>query len=284
MTPHACWQRAAGSVNSDCPCTRGRPAASGVTILRNGLLELPRKRKDEEIAPAVTTLEEDVIFGRLLPYERLTEEDVMTRFGLTRHLSRRVFERLEELGVVTEDRAGGTVVRAYSLEEIEHIYEVRETLQEQAMLRMPLPAPAQLVAALREIHRRYVAAVGAADLSAIFRLNEAFHDTVFGACGNGVLAEAIKKYTWLTHGVRSRGFSDKTHLKLATQEHAQILDALARGDRRLLVTVNRTHVNRPKEAYKAAQRWMAAGVPSPPRPEVKVQPVAMAARRAKAKA
>jgi DNA-binding GntR family transcriptional regulator len=222
---------------------------------------VPRKRKDEEIAPAVSALEEDVIFGRLRPFERLTEEDVMTRFNLTRHLSRRVFQRLEELGIVTGDRAGGTVVRAFSLEEIEHIYEVREALQEQAMRRIRLPASPALVANLRATHERYVDAVFRTDLPAIFRLNESFHDTLFGACGNPVLADAIKKYTWLTHGVRSRGFADRNHLNLAIEEHGKLIDALMDGDRRTLVEVNRIHVNRPKEAYVASQRWPTAGVP-----------------------
>ena len=220
---------------------------------------MPRKRKDEQIAPAVTALEEDVIFGRLLPLERLTEEDVMNRFNLTRHLSRRVFERLEELGIVTGDRAGGTIVRAYSLVEIEQIYEVRELLQEQAMLRMPLPAHADVIFRLRHAHQRYVDAVRKNNLSAIFRINEEFHDTIFASCGNPVLADAIKKYTWLTHGVRSRVFANPAHLKLATKEHAQLLDALERGNRRALIEVNRTHVNRPKEAYIESQQWRAAG-------------------------
>lgn len=216
---------------------------------------MPRKRKDDAIAPAVTMIEEDVIFGRLRPLERLTEEDVMSRFDLTRHLARQVVQRLRTLGIITGDRAGGTIVRAFTLEEIEEIYEVRELLQEQAMVRMPLPAPKAVVSRLREIHRRYCDAVDAGDLRAVFRINEELHDTIFEACGNAVLADAVKKYTWLTHGVRSRVFTDPTHLRRATDEHQQLIDALERGDRQALIEINRRHVNHPKNAYIASQRW-----------------------------
>ncbi|MGH8617356.1 MAG: GntR family transcriptional regulator [Burkholderiales bacterium] len=224
---------------------------------------MPRKRKDLTIAPAVTALEEDVIFGRLRPLERLTEEDVMNRFRLTRHLSRQVLQRLRALGIVAGDRAGGTIVRAFSLEEIEQIYEVRELLQEQALRRMPLPVPRAVIARLREIHRRYCAAVRAGDLSTVFRANDELHDAIFDACGNAVLADAIKKYTWLTHGVRSRVFADPTHLKRATDDHGRLIDALEGGDRTALIEVNRRHVNHPKHAYVSAQQWQQTPAAAP---------------------
>lgn len=215
---------------------------------------MPRRRKDAAIAPAASALEEDIIFGRLRPLARLTEEDLMGRFELTRHLSRRVLQQLEGLGLVTSDSTGGTMVRAFGLDEIEHIYEIRHVLQDCAMRRMPLPAPAEFVAQLLQIHKRHLAAVRRNDLSAIFRTNEELHDAIFLACGNPVLAGAIKRYAWLTHGIRSRLFADPVHLKRAAVEHLRLITALERGDRQGLVEINRAHVSRPKTAYIALQR------------------------------
>lgn len=213
---------------------------------------MPRKRKDAAIAPAATALEEDIIFGRLRPLEKLTEEDLMGRFELTRHLSRRVLQQLESLGLITSDRAGGTVVRAFSRDEVEQIYEVRNTLQECAMRRMPLPAPAQLIDQLLTIHARHLRAVGLNDLSGIFWTNEELHDTIFSSCGNEVLADAIKRYAWLMHGIRSTVFADPTHLKKAASEHLQMITAMKHGDRQSLIDANRTHISRPKAAYVAS--------------------------------
>lgn len=214
---------------------------------------MPRKRKDNSVDPVASQLEEDIIFGRLRPLERVTEEDIMTRFGLTRHLSRRVMGRLRDLGIVTDDRRGGTIVRAFDPTEVEQIYEVRELLQERAMLRMPLPVDPTVIGRLRMIQEQHADAVSRRDLAAIFRFNDAFHDAVFDQCGNPALAEAIRHYTRLTHGVRSRVFTDPSHLARVVAEHGGMIEAMATGDRAALVELNRRHVNHPKLAYLAAQ-------------------------------
>jgi len=51
----------------------------------------------------------------------------------------------------------GATVRFYSGEEVAQIYEVREMLTRQAALMIPLPAPAELIAQLKELQRQYCA-------------------------------------------------------------------------------------------------------------------------------
>ena len=213
---------------------------------------MARKRRDDILAPIVSDLEEDIIFGRLRSFERLTEEDVMGRFDVTRHMARQVLLNLMARGIVEKDRAGGTVVRDFSVEEIESIYEVREVLQRHAIQRMPLPASPETIANLRKIHQSYERAVDAKDLREIFRLNDEFHDTLFAACGNDVLAEAIKTHTWLTHGVRSRVFSDPDHLRRARDDHKAMIDAMESGDRKELTRISDEHLVHPKRAYLVA--------------------------------
>ena len=204
-------------------------------------------------------LEEDIIFGRLRPFERLTEEDVMERFGLTRHMSRQALLQLRTIGIVTQDR-GGTIVKDFSLDEVEKVYEVRELLQRHAFERMPLPITADLSTALEDIHVQYCGAVERRDLRQVFRLNDAFHNAIFDACGNSVLSDAIKKYTWLTHGVRSRVFGDPEHLARACAEHFEFIAALRAGDREKLKALNARHINRPKVAYAASLQWSQSAV------------------------
>lgn len=216
---------------------------------------MPRQRKKDRLPKVVRTLEDEIIFGRLQPFERLTEEEVITRFKVTRHMARQALQELELLGIVEKERHKGTMVRYFSVSEIENIYELREILQERAARRIPLPASAILLSRFRNIHERYSEAVDKGDLRAIFRLNDEFHDTLFGSCGNTVLAEAIKKYTWLTHAIRSRVFSDSAHLARAREGHEQMINALQVGDREKLVRLCAEHLNLPKKAYIAANSW-----------------------------
>ncbi|RVC59173.1 GntR family transcriptional regulator, partial [Mesorhizobium sp. M4B.F.Ca.ET.088.02.2.1] len=112
-------------------------------------------------ADVVRALEEDIIFGRLAPGTRLVEDVLLGRFPVSRHTIRQALYQLEKLGVVTRERNKGAMVRRLSQEEVRQIYEVRELLQRQAALMIPLPASDALIDELMEIHRIYSAHVDA---------------------------------------------------------------------------------------------------------------------------
>ncbi len=54
---------------------------------------------EERIAKAI---EEDIVFGRLLPGAPLREEKLEERFGHSRHVIRAALGRLERIGIVTK--------------------------------------------------------------------------------------------------------------------------------------------------------------------------------------
>ena len=98
-------------------------------------------------ADVVKALEEDIIFGKLAPGTRLVEDVLLARFPVSRHTIRQALYQLEKLGVVTRERNKGAMVRRLSPDEVRQIYEVRELLQRQAALMIPLPASDALIAA-----------------------------------------------------------------------------------------------------------------------------------------
>lgn len=210
-----------------------------------------RSARTEDV---VRTLEEDIIFGRLRPRERLVEETLMERMGTKRHVVRQALMELERLGIVVRERNKGSAVRDFAPQEVEAIYEMRALLQRHAAERIPLPADPELVALLRSIHGRHARAVDAGDLRAVYRLNNQFHDTLFGACGNRYLVETISDYAWLAHAIRSYRIADPRLLAQARDEHARMIDALERGDRATLVRLSVEHIEPSKRAYLAQER------------------------------
>jgi DNA-binding GntR family transcriptional regulator len=200
-------------------------------------------------------LEEDIIFGRLRPRERLVEDALMRRFGAKRHVVRQALVELERIGLVARERNKGAMVRDFALDEVEQIYAMRELLQGHAARLIPLPPDPALVGRLREIHREHGAAVARGnDLGAVYRLNNAFHDALFAACGNRYLAEAISHYAWLAHAIRSYRIADPVLLAQARDEHGLMIEALAAGDRERLVRLCVDHIKPSKEAYLAVRR------------------------------
>src|SRR5690606_24684573 len=97
-------------------------------------------------------LEEDTIFGRLAPGTRLTEDMLLSRFNVTRHFARQALVQLESMGIVTRERNKGATVRSLTSQQVQEIYAVRELLQRQAALWIPLPAPQSLIDRLLVIH------------------------------------------------------------------------------------------------------------------------------------
>jgi DNA-binding GntR family transcriptional regulator len=202
-----------------------------------------------ELAEIVSALEEDIIFGRLKPRERLIEESLCRRFDVKRHVIREALSELERLGVVAKERNKGCIVRDFALQDVEHIYEMREMLQERAARRMPLPVAPELLPRLKEIHQRHTEAVAKGDLRAVYHLNNEFHDTLFGACGNLYLAEAIAQYAYLAHAIRSYRIAEPVLLAQARDEHAQMITAIAACDREALVRLCVDHIKPAKQAY-----------------------------------
>ncbi len=212
-----------------------------------------KERDSDAVDPVIAALEDDIIFGRLRPRERLVEDSLMERYGAKRHVVRQALDRLTRMGIVVRERNKGCAVRDYAPEEVEDIYEIRALLQGHAAQRIPLPAPDELVRQLTDIHEQHCAAVSAGDLRAVRDLNNLFHDTLFGACGNPYLVEAIAHYSWIAHAIRSYRIGDPVLLAQAQAEHAQMIEALSVGDREWLVKLCVEHIIPSKQAYLRAE-------------------------------
>jgi DNA-binding GntR family transcriptional regulator len=214
-----------------------------------------RQMPDEEIADA---LEGDIIFGRLKPGERLREEALLERFGHSRHFIRSAFVRLEKKGILVRTRNVGAAVRAFSIAEVEEIYDVREMVQRQAALRIRLPADRDDVARIAAIQRDYVRCVEAGDLRGIHTCNDRFHLALFALCGNNHLLSLIKQYMDLTYVIRTNTFSDPQALEVSRFQHELMIEHLKGRDSWAFSELCVQHLRPNKEKYIGRLREAAA--------------------------
>ncbi|EIM29734.1 GntR family transcriptional regulator [Microvirga lotononidis] len=206
-------------------------------------------------------LEEDIVLGWLQPRERLIEEDLATRFEVKRHVVREAIAELERMGLVERVQNKGAAVRMLSPTDVRQIYFVREALETLAAKQIPLPPGPETLAALTDIHEQHSAAVDQGDSRAAFRTNIAFHNALFGACGNPHLIELIRNLAQKAHGVRSYTAADPEHLAKAKEDHWAMIEALRAADRERLVQLCRDHLKPSRDAYIAAleQRFGKVG-------------------------
>lgn len=194
---------------------------------------------------------------------------MIARTGATRHAVRAALQALVRDGRVVHLPNRGAQVRSFSPAEVEEITEVREMLHAEAARRIPMPPPADLLAALAAIEAAHAAAVDRGDLSAIHAENDRFHETLFAACGNRYLAAAIRDHARLSLAFRCHAMADPALARQARDEHRAMLDALRSGDREGFVRLCIGHTSFAKRAYgrvlgiaAAAEQVTSAGGPS----------------------
>lgn len=201
------------------------------------------------IERVVASLEEDVIFGRLPPGARLIEDSLMARYGASRHFIRQALVEVERRGIVRRERNVGATVRSYSAEAVRQIYDVRELLTRQVALMIDLPAPSELLADLRLLQDRYRHLAGAGDLRGTHDANDAFHLSLFGACGNPYLVRTLQDYMGLTLPMRARNLADQDGLRLSLSQHEMMIELLGGRDRWALAQLCVEHMQGSKADY-----------------------------------
>lgn len=217
-------------------------------------LPVPKAQTPDRVRDIASILEEEIVLGWLMPRERLVEEDLAQRLAVKRHVVREALAELERVGLVERVPNRGAFVKLLDPVDVQQIYSVREALETLAAEQIPLPASPDVVARLAEIQQAHGEAVSAGNARAAFRANMAFHETLFGACGNPHLAELILALAQKVHGARSITAGSAEHLALARDEHLKMIEALEAGDRGTLVALCRQHLAPSREAYLAAIR------------------------------
>lgn len=220
---------------------------------------LTKTVNSQSLEAIVDFIKQNIIFGRLRPRERLIEEEITAKFAVSRHVVRAAMVELERMGLVTRRPNKGVAVRDFSVEEVEHIYEVRALLQAEAARRIPMPAGNALLSELEDIHAQYCSAYDAGDLQTVCTLNNVFHQTIWAACGNDCLTRLLDQLWTETLGIRCYGIGDPELLALARNEHAQMIECLRRGDRERFVALSTEHMLPSLEAYKRAHGGWSAG-------------------------
>jgi len=203
----------------------------------------------------IATLEEDIVFGRLHPRERLIEDELMERFGVKRHVVRDVLAALDRMGLIERRKNIGALVRSFSVQEVKELYEVRAMLETEAARRINLELVPSRIDNLIAIQRQHDEAVAAGDARTVFRVNLAFHRELFGLCSNHTLQNAIAEFARQTHPIRFASLVSAEYRERARQEHWQMIEALKNGDIDALVALCATHLLPSRDSYLEAQQY-----------------------------
>jgi phosphonate utilization transcriptional regulator len=205
-----------------------RPQPGGAVVLPHPTIALLRSAS--LATAAQQEIERLILGGELPPGAKLTEAVLSERLGVSRGPIREAFRRLEEAGLVRQEKNRGVFVRDIALDEAAEIYDLRAVMDELAGRRLARAITADQARALRGIVERMEQAARADDADAYHLLNLEFHDRVVEFAGNRKMASMYRRLVKELALARRRNLSEELALPHSAAEHRQILKAIASGD------------------------------------------------------
>jgi DNA-binding GntR family transcriptional regulator len=176
-------------------------------------------------------LRDAILLGVLGPGERLVEEQLATRLGVSRAPIRDALRSLESDGLVMASGRRGKVVSTLSVRDAWEVYSLRATLEAMAV-RLAIDNRAnELIAELEDLVADMRRAGESADLSKLSTLDVRFHEAVCRASGHQRLLAA---WRGMSDQIRllSQQAVDTQYRDLADvpDRHKRLIEALRAGD------------------------------------------------------
>ncbi len=192
-------------------------------------------------------LERMILSGELAPGAKLTEMALAAKLGVSRGPLREALRMLDEAGLVLTRKNHGAVVRDIPITEAAEIFDLRAAMDEFVGRRLAVTiTPAQLKE-VRALVEQMEQATRADDASRYHVLNLSFHDRLVELAGNAKLTAIYRKLIKELSLFRRLNMTDTGLLPSSTQEHRQIVKAIASGDPEAAGRAMSGHANRSKE-------------------------------------
>ena len=193
---------------------------------------------------ALEELRRAIVAGELRPGQRVGQEEIADRLGVSLAPVREALAALEQEGQLTYKPRRGYFVTELRLEDLREIYELRTLLEGRAAR---WAAPLLDTDALERIElaaREVVEAAEANDVAAELAANRRFHFALLEAPGQAHTLRVIKLLWDSTETYRALYYNSPRERTEAVRAHERIVAALRAGDADRLVAELDAHRQR----------------------------------------
>lgn len=235
------------SIASSAPAARGASADGGGRHPSGGGSTLRGR--------LVAQVLRSIFSGKVRGGDRLVEEELAERFGVSRTPVREALGELAAIGVIRLKPNHGAIVRPFGPEQLVEIYHVRRILEVEATR---LSCEHIDPDAVQQVRRQTQELIAQADRSpawaeAALALDQQLHDLISRSSGSERLAEEIGKYRNMVVAVGD-AVGNKLHAHDRNlSEHAAMMDHLLAGRAAEAAAVMGRHIDRGAET---AAEWL----------------------------
>lgn len=189
----------------------------------------------------VQALTKAIVEHRLHPGSKLAEQKLADHFGVSRTLIRQALFQLSQNRLIRLEPARGAFVAAPSVAESRQVFSVRRMLETEMTRAFVRDATPDWIASLNEHIAQEKAALAQGDVPGRTELLGDFHVRMAELMGNQVLAqilgELISRCALITLMYQSASAAEHS-----SEEHAEIVKALADRDEALAVQLMNEHL------------------------------------------
>jgi DNA-binding GntR family transcriptional regulator len=175
-------------------------------------------------------LEQDIVTGRFKPGERLDEQSLAKRFGVSRTPIREALMQLASIGMVDLQPHRGAFVASLSLKEIIERFEMMAALEGMCGALAARRITDEQRTNLVEAHKACAEAAKSGSMDAYYYANKSFHQAIYEACNNSYLAEQARQLHTRLQPYRRLQLRARHRVSNSFDEHQSIVEAILAGD------------------------------------------------------
>ena len=201
---------------------------------------------------AYEMLKKAIITGEIPAGERIVETEYADRLHISRTPLREALRKLERDGLVEYVMRRGVVVRAFTAEDVDQIYTIRNALE---MLTLPYiieNATAEDIAGLREQLAEMDRYQAVDDVEALSPLARTFHTSLTRISGKARILRVIESQDEYIRRFSAMAIRQEDRRTAAHEEHHRLVDYIEQKDLEHFTELMRSHIERSKENCLAA--------------------------------
>jgi DNA-binding GntR family transcriptional regulator len=180
--------------------------------------------------------------GELRPGDKVKEQALCARFGVSRTPLREALKVLASEGLVILAPNRGASVAQITRQEIDELFPIMGSLEALAGELACANIDDGGIERIRKMHDQMVKHYEKRQEGPYLKLNRAIHEAIFAAAGNSMLTQLYQTMLVRTHSVRFTAKKSPARWREAVDDHIQMMAALEARDGARLSAILKVHL------------------------------------------
>ena len=201
---------------------------------------------------AYEVLKKAIITGEIPAGERIVETDYADRLHISRTPLREALRKLERDGLVEYVMRRGVIVHAFTTEDVEQIYTIRNCLELLTLPDIIEKATPEDIAHLREMLAKMDELNEKNDVEALSPVARDFHTAITAISGKNRILRVIEGQDEYIRRFSAMAIKQENRRNAAHEEHHRLVDLVEKKDLPAFEALMKQHIERSKECCLAA--------------------------------